>query len=756
MNLLKTLLESIEYNLLLAEGKDPVEILHYKFQNKVPSDVIDKVISIDPTKKKSYSQWLLSKWDNEEGVIVNGLKNGRIEKLFQHMLAHKEIQLQAYDTVKEPLNAFVPEEETVLKKSDKPTTTLMNKGWVEEVDSELANDFDIVFNEDNWLIAVPNTYEASAKLGENMNWCTAGGRSDYARGKEYYDHYLDDYGGKYYVNFDLSKGDSRLGKDYPYTRYQFHFESKQFMDKEDDPVELDEIGMPESAFDFYESEGYDARNISYDDDDEENEYEEYMQNRENNIKYPINDELYLCTDWPNDDFDDFTIFGPEDDLIYYLFSNDDERDPIDRTTFPNPHTEEQPILENSHDWFVILNGGDENPYSIAVKMESRWGGLYWYIYPLWKYNLIEGVNGLLIASIDKYGYFTVFYENAKEPITFEGFDLTDCAQIVHNRQCTSADENGRDFIEVITKENVHTLFTIDNNKEINCVIYKDTPANGEQLFTINNNVIEGEFRNYKLYNDECNYHLEQKLSDGNMLIATHDKFEGEINTLYNILDKNTKKPLSEKWFSEYHGKIGNAYYVLFYEPSEHSYYSLINATNGNIIGLQYNELAGIYNNFVACIYKQNYDKIIVDVIDTIKGEVSKRFMAAPKTAEKTRYLVSTQMIMIVNDNDGHSKLFDIKNNTFCFPELSDFEEIAYHDNVFLCQLNNNEKVMFDVNLKQIISRNVESLEFSKLRYYTGPEDVFITIEKTNEKCNGYNYAFKKEVLQNGYIGFYLL
>ena len=76
MSLLGLILEELEYERLLEEGKDPVEILHYKYQN-IPSNIIDAVIAIDPTKKKSYSQWALSKWDNEKNTILNSLKNGK-------------------------------------------------------------------------------------------------------------------------------------------------------------------------------------------------------------------------------------------------------------------------------------------------------------------------------------------------------------------------------------------------------------------------------------------------------------------------------------------------------------------------------------------------------------------------------------------------------------------------------------------------------------------------------------------------------
>ena len=177
--LLEEIISNIVYDTLLEEGKDPVELLHYKYGEEVPSEIIDKIISIGPTKKKSYSRWALDKWENESDVIKRALSNGRLKKLFDHFKQHQDVvQLKDFNSVSDVLRDYVPDDDTVLSKSDKPTTYVKNLG--EEVDSELANDFDIVFNQDNWLIAVPNTYEAECKLGENMKWCTAN-----AHGKEH-------------------------------------------------------------------------------------------------------------------------------------------------------------------------------------------------------------------------------------------------------------------------------------------------------------------------------------------------------------------------------------------------------------------------------------------------------------------------------------------------------------------------------------------------------------------------------------------
>ena len=252
-SLLELILEEIEYEKLIEEGKDPVELLHYKFQN-VPSNIIDKVIEIDPTKKKSYSQWLLNHYNDESNVIKDNLDNGRIEQLFQHYKSHNDIQIKDCPSVEEGLRKYVPEVDTVLTKSSKPTTYIENIG--EDVSSELANDFDVVFNEDDWLIAVPNTYEAECKLGENTRWCTA---NEYGNGESYYNRYVSD--GPLYVNFDMSKTEVLKGKEYPFTRYQFHFQTHQFCDAQDSVINVNDTNIPESAMQFYESKGYDTEDF---------------------------------------------------------------------------------------------------------------------------------------------------------------------------------------------------------------------------------------------------------------------------------------------------------------------------------------------------------------------------------------------------------------------------------------------------------------------------------------------------------------
>ena len=174
LNIYGFLTEQIDFERLIEEGKDPVEILKYKYQD-VPSDIIDRIISIDPTKKKSYSQWVLSKWDSESSSIVKYLKNGKISRLFSFLQRQKAVQAQSLPSVAGAVEMYVPDY-PVWHKSQEPTVYVDN--IKKEVSSELANDFDILYSSDEWMVIVPNTYEAECQLAEGMHWCTANAFGD--------------------------------------------------------------------------------------------------------------------------------------------------------------------------------------------------------------------------------------------------------------------------------------------------------------------------------------------------------------------------------------------------------------------------------------------------------------------------------------------------------------------------------------------------------------------------------------------------
>lgn len=91
--------------------------------------------------------------------------------------------------------------------------------------ANLVKDAEIVYEDDDWVVYVPKTYEASCKLGQGTKWCTAT-----TEGDTYFKKYTKD--GPLYIN---------INKHHPEEKYQLHFESGQYMDRDDDEISLGDL-----------------------------------------------------------------------------------------------------------------------------------------------------------------------------------------------------------------------------------------------------------------------------------------------------------------------------------------------------------------------------------------------------------------------------------------------------------------------------------------------------------------------------------
>ena len=92
-----------------------------------------------------------------------------------------------------------------------------------------------VYEDADWVVYIPHTYEASRKIGGDTNWCTASSDSSY------FNMYTKD--GPLYVNIRKSDG----------AKFQFHFPTGQFMDINDEEVSIRELGLSEGLVKFYET-----------------------------------------------------------------------------------------------------------------------------------------------------------------------------------------------------------------------------------------------------------------------------------------------------------------------------------------------------------------------------------------------------------------------------------------------------------------------------------------------------------------------
>ena len=94
----------------------------------------------------------------------------------------------------------------------------------EEEKSELKaaeKDAEKIYNSENYLIIIPKTREASCAYGRNTRWCTASTGSY---------NYFDNYNTQGPLYIIINKKTKQ--------KHQFHFASKQYMDENDDPVEV--------------------------------------------------------------------------------------------------------------------------------------------------------------------------------------------------------------------------------------------------------------------------------------------------------------------------------------------------------------------------------------------------------------------------------------------------------------------------------------------------------------------------------------
>ena len=99
--------------------------------------------------------------------------------------------------------------------------------------SNAKSNLEKVYEDGTWVVYVPHSHEASRRGGEGTHWCTASGNP------YYYNMYSKQ--GSLYIN--LRKSDN--------AKFQFHFETRQFMDSNDNSVCLSTIGLSDGITEFY-------------------------------------------------------------------------------------------------------------------------------------------------------------------------------------------------------------------------------------------------------------------------------------------------------------------------------------------------------------------------------------------------------------------------------------------------------------------------------------------------------------------------
>lgn len=204
----------------LNEGIADVKA-HYP---KVSDNDFNAIIKADPTFKDgqdrvgTYGKWLLNLY-NKNNLKLEDLYKAteyltefeRKKKLF------KNKDIGQFKSLSDLYDALQQVGEVELNDNQK------QKQFHKEIRKAQLN-AKVVLDTDKWIVYIPNDYGASCKLSTNTEWCT--GIS--SKGNDYYYNLYSKEGPLYIIH---NKNDED-------EKYQFHFESSQFMDRTDRRIDL--------------------------------------------------------------------------------------------------------------------------------------------------------------------------------------------------------------------------------------------------------------------------------------------------------------------------------------------------------------------------------------------------------------------------------------------------------------------------------------------------------------------------------------
>lgn len=196
---------------------------------------LNRVMEVDPTPNDKYWQWIVRAYLNKGIRLYEDLYKVTAPLTLFHKFKKKMPQpdinkignLNALMDMVEPFEAATSGKEE--KKNERK----------ELVDSGEAV---VLMNNDRYSVVIPKTEKASCVFGKGTRWCT-----NSTDGNNMFDHYAKD--GDLYIITDKKDVDEKGHQ----KRWQFHFESEQFMDVNDEPINL---------YDFFSTHGDILKNVA--------------------------------------------------------------------------------------------------------------------------------------------------------------------------------------------------------------------------------------------------------------------------------------------------------------------------------------------------------------------------------------------------------------------------------------------------------------------------------------------------------------
>lgn len=192
----------------------------------IDDDTFNKLIRLDPTFKENvdrvgtYGRWLLELYKKTNQIPDEHIKELLItfDKNKNHFPIEKR-DINRYKSVEE-LEDMLNDTEINLTQNQ-----LAKQHRKEKHKVNLVQDANYLGQFGNYEVYIPETYAASCKLGSGTTWCTASTSSE-----NYFDSYTRQ--GNLYILINVND---------PSKKYQIHFETNSFMNKDDRNVSTKEL-----------------------------------------------------------------------------------------------------------------------------------------------------------------------------------------------------------------------------------------------------------------------------------------------------------------------------------------------------------------------------------------------------------------------------------------------------------------------------------------------------------------------------------
>ena len=221
MKLIETLID------LIVEAA-PEEI-YKKYYSDIERPTFLRIIGLDPASKIQ---------SDEKGGIK---KIGRYSKLLLKMFKEGNLKSEDFPKAKDYLSLVYKHNVPVDLNKVKTLGDLFNlvekyysrddnKNVFDLVNTLDDNDYELLLSGEKWIIYRPKSEKGASYLGTGTEWCTAWGpystNQKYQGRKNHFSHHNNS--GWLYV---------MISRENPEEKYQFHFETKQFMDKNDRKID---------------------------------------------------------------------------------------------------------------------------------------------------------------------------------------------------------------------------------------------------------------------------------------------------------------------------------------------------------------------------------------------------------------------------------------------------------------------------------------------------------------------------------------